>query len=211
MTCPVTHDLGAFVLGALDPAERRQVEEHLAGCSACVAELAELAPLPALLARVRPEDLEPVAVAPSPELFERVAAAADLRRPARRPRRLLLAAAAALAVLGVGAGLALWLGAWFGDDVRTASAAAGPVEAMVTVRPDREGSAFDVTVAGLDAGETCAIVAVDDDGDRHSAGEWPTSPRGEGRWVGWAPVEVGSVDEVVLLGSGGRELVRLDL
>ena len=35
--------------------------------------------------------------------------------------------------------------------------------------------------------------------------------RGDGRWVGWSAVEPSSLDEVVLLGDGGRELVRLDL
>ena len=52
VTCPVTTELGAYVLGALEPAERRQVEGHLGDCPACAAELAELEPLPALLDRV---------------------------------------------------------------------------------------------------------------------------------------------------------------
>jgi anti-sigma factor RsiW len=207
VTCPVRHDLGAYVLGALEPGERRDVEEHLSRCPVCAEELAELDGLPALLDRVPREDLEPVVVAPSPELFERVAAAADLR-PARRPRRLLLVAAALLAVLGVGAGVT-W--ALSGDDARTSTAVSGPVEASVTAIPERDGSALDVTVAGLGAGEICTMVAVDEDGDRHPAGEWPASSQGDGRWVGWASVEVGSLDEVVLLGDGGRELVRLDL
>jgi len=53
-------ELGAFVLGALDPAEQRAVEAHLAVCGACRAELAELAPLAGLLARVPAEDVDPV-------------------------------------------------------------------------------------------------------------------------------------------------------
>ena len=58
-------------------------------------------PIPGLLDRVRPEDLQPVAVTPSPELFERS------RRPrgpaARRgARRWLLVAAAVLVLLGSG-------------------------------------------------------------------------------------------------------------
>jgi len=207
VTCPVTTDLGAYVLGALEPRERRQVEDHVGACPACAAELAELEALPGLLDRVPREDLEPVAVTPSPELFERVAAAADLR-PARRPRRLLLVAAALVAVLGVGAGVTWWL---TGDGARTRSAVAGPVQATVTARAEGDGSALDVTVAGLRGGEMCTMVAVDDDGDRHAAGEWPVSEDGDGRWVGWASVDLGSLDEVVLLGDGGRELVRLDL
>lgn len=207
MTCPVTLELGAYVLGALDPRERREVEEHVAGCPVCAAELNEIESLPALLDRVPPADLEPVAVAPSPEFLDRVVAAADLR-PARSRGRVLLVAAALVAVLGLGAGVTWRL---TGDDDRTRTAVAGPVQATVTATAEGDGSALDVTVAGLGAGELCTMVVVDDDGDRHPAGEWPASPEGDGRWVGWAPVDLGSLDEVVLLGEGGRELVRLDL
>ncbi|MEU9987119.1 zf-HC2 domain-containing protein [Streptomyces sp. NPDC048045] len=44
--------LGGYVLGTLPPAEREQVEAHLAGCAECRAEHAQLAGLPALLATV---------------------------------------------------------------------------------------------------------------------------------------------------------------
>jgi anti-sigma factor RsiW len=206
VTCPVTTELGAYVLGALEPVERRHVEGHLADCPACAAELAELEPLPALLDQVPREDLEPVAVTPSPELYDRLVAAADLR-PARRRGRLLLVAAALVAVLGLGAGVTWWL---TGDDAQTRSAVAGPVQATLTASSARDGSALDVTVAGLRSEELCTMVAIDDGGRRHSAGEWRTSEAGDGRWVGWSAVEPSSLDEVVLLGDGGRELVRLD-
>jgi anti-sigma factor RsiW len=204
----VTVELGVYVLGALEPDEARHVEEHLARCPVCVAELAELAPLPRLLDRVPRADLRPVAVTPSPDLYDRVAAAAA--RTPRRRVRLLLVAAAVLAVLGLAAGVTAGL---TGDRARTASASAGPVQATVTVTAgaERGGSALDVTVAGLRTGEICTMVAVDGDGNRHPAGEWPASEAGDGRWVGWAAVDVGAVDEIVLLGDGGRELVRLDL
>jgi anti-sigma factor RsiW len=42
--------LGAYVLGALEPAERGAVDAHLATCEGCRVELAEIADLPALLA-----------------------------------------------------------------------------------------------------------------------------------------------------------------
>jgi hypothetical protein len=44
--------LGAYVLGALDPAERDELESHLAGCAGCREELAALAALPAALGRL---------------------------------------------------------------------------------------------------------------------------------------------------------------
>jgi len=48
--------LGVYVLGAIDPAERALVDSHLATCRDCRDELAGLAGLPALLARVGAEE-----------------------------------------------------------------------------------------------------------------------------------------------------------
>lgn len=47
----------AYVLGALSPAERREFEEHLAGCADCRAEVAEVAGMPGLLAQIGPESV----------------------------------------------------------------------------------------------------------------------------------------------------------
>ena len=49
--------LGVYVLGAIDPAERGLVDAHLATCRDCRDELAGLAGLPALLARVNPDEI----------------------------------------------------------------------------------------------------------------------------------------------------------
>ena len=203
MTCPdVTLDLGAYVLGALEPGERRRVEEHLQECSACAAELTELAALPGLLARVDAADLDPVT--PSPELFARMtAAAAPPARP--RSRTAALVAAAVIAVLGVGAGVASWITAT-GDD--TVTATAGAVRATVTASSVDRGSALVVTVAGMRPHETCTLIAVGRDGTRHAAGEWPASAAGDGTWRGWADVDRADLAAVVLLGDGGRELAR---
>jgi hypothetical protein len=194
-------------LGALEPDERSAVEDHLRGCAACSAELAGIQGLPLLLARVRPEDIEPVSVTPSPELFDRLSAEAGTRPPRRRHvGRWALVAAAVVVVLGLG-----WTVWSSGSGERTGTATAGPVEVTLTATPANEGSALDVVVAGLRPGETCTLVAVDRDGDTHPAGDWATSPAGAGRWQGWADVAPDDLAEVVVLGDGGRELVRVPL
>ena len=208
MTCPEAGQaLGAYVLGALEPDERREIEDHLRRCPACAAELAEFQGLPALLDRVRPEDLEPVSVTPSPELFDRMAAVAGTRRRGRS-RTWALVAAAVLVVLGIGAGAAVWAS---GPGERTVAATAGPVEVTLTAREANEGSAIDVTVAGMRPRETCTLVAVDRDGATHPAGDWPVSDAGDGRWRGWADVDPADLSEVIVLGDGGREVVRVRL
>jgi len=210
VTCPgpAATGLGAYVLGALESEERRRVEEHVAACPDCAAELAELESLRPLLGQVRPEDLEPVSVAPSPDLFARVsAAAAATGRPRRlRSRTMAVVAAVVLAVLGVAAGVAVWV---TGSGEQSVTASAGPVRATVSVSDVDDGIALDVTVAGMRPRENCSIVAVDRDGGRHPAGDWPASEAGDGRWRGWADISRSALTEVVLVGDGGRELVRV--
>jgi anti-sigma factor RsiW len=52
----VRQALAVYVLGAIEPADRDVVEDHLAGCTACRDQLAGLAGLPALLHRVAPQE-----------------------------------------------------------------------------------------------------------------------------------------------------------
>jgi len=54
----VRQTLGVYVVGATDPAERVLVDQHLAVCPECRAELAGLACLPVLLNRITPEEAE---------------------------------------------------------------------------------------------------------------------------------------------------------
>ena len=203
MTCPdASADLGAYVLGALEPEERRRIDDHLRRCPACAAELAEFSGLPALLDRVDPSDLGSRGVTPSPDLFARMSAAAA---PRARARTWALVAAVVLTVLGIG-GVAVWLA---GSGEQTVTATAGAVRATVTASTVDDGSALDVAVAGMRPEEICHLVAVDVAGGRHPAGDWPASEAGDGRWQGWADVDRGALAEVVLVGDGGRELVRL--
>ena len=56
--CPEARlSLGVYVLGAIDPGERGLVDAHLVTCRDCRDELAGLAGLPALLARVNPDEI----------------------------------------------------------------------------------------------------------------------------------------------------------
>ncbi|MGH3631258.1 MAG: anti-sigma factor family protein, partial [Sciscionella sp.] len=63
--------LGAYVLGALEPAERAELETHLADCPACREELAGLAGLPGLLSQLSVDDLDAPAADSSPPVLAR--------------------------------------------------------------------------------------------------------------------------------------------
>jgi anti-sigma factor RsiW len=54
-------ELGVYVLGAIEAADRGAIDDHLARCAACRDQLAELAGLPALLSRVSADDVDSIA------------------------------------------------------------------------------------------------------------------------------------------------------
>ena len=94
----------AYVLGALSPAERREYEEHLETCETCRRSVAELSPIPGLLARLSVERAEALLVddqapaAPRPELLDAVRR--EGRRRGIRRTRILIAVGAAAAEIG---------------------------------------------------------------------------------------------------------------
>jgi anti-sigma-K factor RskA len=116
------HDAtAAYLLGALDEAERAAFEEHLAGCPACREEVDQLAPAaqalpmsvdpvdppPALKARIMAEvEREASLLAAAGPEADRPPAARRRRRPSWRiPRLVPAAVAAGLLVAGVAIGV----------------------------------------------------------------------------------------------------------
>jgi anti-sigma factor RsiW len=101
MRCQFAHHDGAFVLGALSPAERSAYQTHLTGCAECSRAVQELAGLPGLLARVPADVLESTRVdEPVPDtLLPALARRAQRIRSRRRRVSTGLAAAAASAIV----------------------------------------------------------------------------------------------------------------
>jgi hypothetical protein len=103
VSCLHRFDVGVYVLGALDPAERDTFEAHLRECPSCTRELAAVAGLPGLLSRADAPD-HGVDPAPPPDLL-----AGTVHRVRRRRRVALLAAASAVVLaLAAGAGVTAW-------------------------------------------------------------------------------------------------------
>lgn len=104
-------NIGAFVLGALPELEMKVLERHLAGCESCRAEVEELRPVTAALARSVPQVDPPASLKAS--LMEVVNSEAQMRggAPTKRERRSRtwfgslqprFAAAMALSILALG-------------------------------------------------------------------------------------------------------------
>lgn len=148
MTEPDHTDIGAYVLGLLEPDEAERFEEHLFGCDRCTAELDEFSDLPELLrplvqvdaagadqgfattasanastdGAVRPTELIAVAQ-PSAELLPKVLDGVAAERTRRR-RRSMLALAAALVLIVAGPVVGVAIGR------HTAPAAAKPTDSV---------------------------------------------------------------------------------
>lgn len=110
-------DVGAYSMGLLEERDRREFEDHLAGCPACAAEVAELSPMAALLRGVELRAAEPAGAAGGEPAAGREPGGGDvtefLRRRARQQRRrrrwqVALGAAAGIVLIGggIGAGIA---------------------------------------------------------------------------------------------------------
>src|ERR1700750_41901 len=102
-------DVGAYAMGLLEERDRREFEDHLAGCPACAAEVAELSPMAALLRGVELTGGEP-GVGREPGGGD---VTAPLLRHGRRQRQrrrwqVALGAAAGIVLIGgsIGVGIA---------------------------------------------------------------------------------------------------------
>jgi hypothetical protein len=188
--------LGVYVLGAIDPAERAMVDNHLAVCRDCRDELAGLAGLPALLARVGTE--EAIALAegdgpqpdwevdfePAPELVSTVLDLTAARRRRRTWREVGLGVAAALIIaVGVFGGLrmsaapgslALWdtgvdgpATAW-----QFASGHSHGMAVTVKYRQMGWGTGLIAKVTGVPVGTTCQMWVVGPHNTRLLVGSW---------------------------------------
>ena len=201
MDCPeVRLSLGVYVLGAIDPAERALVDSHLATCRDCRDELAGLAGLPALLARVSTEEAIALAVTNGPavpleeitepprELLATVLDLTAARRRSRRWREAVFGLAAALIIAaGVFGGLRLSTGPaplsaavgpqWPGPPNgawETVHGQSGAMTAAISYRSMGWGTQIESKVAGIPVGTSCNLYVIDATGHRVLAGSWVT-------------------------------------
>ena len=200
----IRHSLGVYVLGAIEPGERAQVDEHLATCADCREELASLAGLPALLRRVPTAEAERLAVAdqadsatdetPPDHLLPALLARTTQTRRIRRWRELAAAAAVAVLALGAGAAGASVLGsgaaapsaahgqashAW-----HTVSAIDGHTGATLTVKyaSVHWGTMMTAQVSGIPAGTVCQMQVTDAQGHHIVVGGWRVEYQGRPVW-----------------------------
>ena len=180
--------LGVYVVGAIDPAERTAVDEHLGQCQACRDELAGLAGLPAMLSRVPAADVERLSLAPSglpemgeppAELLNSLLRRVSARRRSRMWRSVAAVAAAAVIAAGAAAGVSQLTrpaAQMAPGEVSTgANAGTGAAAVVDYSATPWHSTAMRVEVSGISPGTTCQFWVVSKNG-RTYAGTWTVQP-----------------------------------
>jgi predicted anti-sigma-YlaC factor YlaD len=178
--------LGVYVVGAIDPAERSLVDEHLGTCSSCRDELAGLAGLPAMLSRVPADDvarMEGTVVAlpehhePSPELLDSLLGKVTTRRRTRRWRgAAAVAAAAVIAAGGTAIGLGLTSSTAAAWSAASAMSSSTHASAVVDFASASAGTQMKVRVSGIQPGTRCQFWILTGNGAKAPAGSWTVEP-----------------------------------
>ena len=185
--------LGVYVLGAIDPAERAQVDEHLAACADCREELAGLAGLPAMLRKIPVIEAERLAApdaehdipgVPSEQVLQSLVARTTNVRRIHRWRGLAAAAAVVLLALGGGAVVGHALqpsaspkppGHQLVDWHTVTGAGTGPmagVHLTVRYRHVPAGTVIEARATGVAPGSQCMFQVTDKGGTAWPLGGW---------------------------------------
>lgn len=215
----------AYVLGALSPADRRAYEQHLESCEVCRRSVAELTPIPGLLARLTPERAsalleEPAGAVPGPrpELLAAVRQEGQRRRLRRTRLGLVGAAAAVIAVLtAILLPLALVRPPADARTVAFEAVTEVPVSATATLTEVGWGTRIELDCRYGDAGYSkppddgwpYALYVVDHDGNSSEVSSWRANPGKTARLEAGTSLEVEDIAslEVRALGSGEVLLV----
>ncbi|MFJ9029483.1 anti-sigma factor family protein [Streptomyces sp. NPDC102274] len=232
--------LGAYVLGVLEAAERQEIEEHTKVCPECRTELEELREMEAALGTVPPEAFLEGPVEDGDLLLQRTLRQARAEVTSARRRRswgVGVGAAASAAILFLGGYLVAGndstpdteaggapavtsppLSA-APEDIRVASATDADTSARMTVRvtPATGWVRVNAAVSGIPAGERCRLVVVGDDGQRQVAGSWvvrPDAKGGDGKGAdldGSAAIAADHVKSILVENTAGKKYVTVFL
>jgi hypothetical protein len=221
---------GAYVLGALSPAERQSYERHLSTCAECRAEVGELAVLPGLMGRLDATEIEDDDVVSAPPTIL-PGVVTRIRRRRRNYRFAAIGGAVAAACLALIVGLTVPTHSAPTPQATTSSAALRTMVQPPGALPGTDVATASIALTAFDGGTritgTCTyktgqstyqgplkfaiVVHPKDGGQPDQVSSWSAWP-GETRPINattWFPLnEVASVD---LVGSDGKALLTYQL
>ena len=225
MRCEHEHDDGAYVLGALSPAERSAYERHLATCSFCREAVRDISTLPDLLSRLDAKEFAKL-VDPSlsrPEQHHPIRRLVTRRKKSTALRVRVLSSAAALvlvALLGVGAVVLTR------DTSSPAALASGPSIAMsavdgaspvtatlrMTAKPG--GTRVDLTCSYSKTATkpyTFRLIAYGPDDQQEQIGSWQATPGTEFPMDAVTHFAAGSLSRLELVQYDGKALLAYNV
>ena len=184
-------DVGAYSMGLLEERDRREFEDHLAGCPSCAAEVAELSPMAALLKGVELKEAEPAAGREpgGGEVTEL------LRRRARQQRRrrrwqVALGAAAGIVLIGGGIGVGIAAAPQDGPPPAPPLALSGQlhsatdpgtgVAGTVGLVAKAWGTQVTLNLSKVHGPAECELIAVSRTGERRVVMGWLVTAPGDG-------------------------------
>lgn len=231
--------LGPYVLGVLDEADVRRVEEHVEGCVQCRQEVTALREMEAALGEVPPEAFLDGPPQGGDLLLQRTLRQMRQEAAGARRRRTALTGLAVAASLTA----VFFAGTQLGGGADRSQALPPPPTPTVSAQPStpvagtRVASATDAgtgaritvqvtpaakwvrvhaAVTGIPAGQRCRIVVVSRDGTRTTAGGWVvgTAEHGEGKGAaldGSAAVDPAEVRSVLVENESGTTFVSVPM
>ena len=193
-------EIGAYVVGALTPAEAGQMRRHLRGCAGCRADYQDLVPVRDWLGRLDPADGMPARQPPDRLPLEPV------QPPRHRVTRRWAAAGAAVAaaVIAVIAVISSHPAAPGFQAVNPATRVHG--QAMLRATPT--GTQIDLTVSGLPAGQRCILVSVSPGGTA-IAGTWIAQYSGTAQITGISAIPISQLTALRIEAPSHRLLLSI--
>jgi hypothetical protein len=233
--CPLAHSDAAYVLGSLSPTDRLEFERHLPGCERCRRSVAELAGLPGLLGRVPREQVEaPLPFEPLPETVLPALVAAVRREQRRKTVLVTLGAAAAVAVVALGA-TALQAARDDGPTPQPQAVSSSSSQTVAAARPMDVlvdyGVRADVSLSqgesGTKVGYVCRykeregysgghayrynLVVFTRTGETETVASWWAEPGKTAEGDTWTAVNLDDITKVELQNDHDKAILRLDL
>ena len=204
--------LASYVLGALAPGDRRDVDTHLSRCPACREELASYAGLPALLSRLKLPEAVGDSLLPPPTLLPSLLTAVEAaRRDQHRQVSRWRVAAAGLTAAAALAGLLAVTGRQSsGPSPQPLVAAAGvSSRGSVSLQPRPWGTELHLRLHGLPPAAGYAAYAVDRSGARTLAASWGPTPDGQAAVPAATRLRPKELSRIVVQTRAGQELLVL--
>jgi hypothetical protein len=212
----------AYVMGALDPHDRRAFEEHLSTCFRCSAAVAELAGMPGLLAQVPTQQVLAPRAVPEPvpdTLLPRLAA---VIRAQQRRRRIWTSVAGAAAACLL-AGLVLVVSPWStqtsepkGTELAMSAVTSVPVTATVRLDSAAWGTRVNLECTYAAEGsekwgaKTYSLVVVPRDGSPvQQVAAWVALPGKTVTPAGSTNLTTEQIQEIRLVNSKGVTLLHV--